>query len=127
MPAPQILFVLTSESQLGNTGKPTGWYLPEFAHPYNILAPHSQVTVASPAGGEAPLDQNSVEAFKSDQQSVDFLNQKSSLWKNTRKLSTFVGRAKEFSAIFFVGGHGREHTLLQSWLHPLLTCDRSNV
>ena len=85
---------------------------PEFAHPYDVLAPNAQITIASPAGGEAPLDPSSVEATKDDKASVDFLDNKQSLWKNTEKLSNFVGRAKEFDAIFFVGGHGRE----SAWL-----------
>ncbi|MCJ1301217.1 hypothetical protein MMC08_004016 [Hypocenomyce scalaris] len=106
MAQPKVLFVLTSHNKMGNTGKPTGWYLPEFAHPYDVLAPHTQITIASPAGGEAPLDPSSVEATKDDKASVDFLNSKQALWKNTEKLSNFVGRAKDFDAVFFVGGHG---------------------
>lgn len=81
---------------------------PELAHPYDVLAPHAEIIIASPAGGEAPLDPSSVEATKNDKASVDFLNNKQSLWKNTEKLSNFVGRAKEFDAIFYVGGHGRK-------------------
>ncbi|KAI9876831.1 MAG: hypothetical protein M1830_005507 [Pleopsidium flavum] len=104
MSQPKVLFVLTSHNKMGNTGKPTGWYLPEFAHPYNVLAPHTQIIVASPAGGEAPLDPSSID--KSDQQSMEFLNNQQSLFKNTEKLSKFVGHAKDFDAIFFVGGHG---------------------
>ncbi|KAI4128093.1 MAG: hypothetical protein LQ347_004312 [Umbilicaria vellea] len=106
MSQPKVLFVLTSHNKMGSTGHPTGWYLPEFAHPYDVLAPHTQITVSSPAGGEAPLDPSSVEATKDDKASVDFLNNQQSLWKNTEKLSSFVGRAKEFDAIFYVGGHG---------------------
>jgi len=106
MPQPKVLFVLTSWNKLGDTGKPTGWYLPEFAHPYDILEPYTDITVASPSGGEAPLDPSSIEAFKEDKQCTSFLNDKQALWKNTEKLSAFTGRAGEFSAIFFVGGHG---------------------
>jgi putative intracellular protease/amidase len=91
---------------MGDTGKPTGWYLPEFAHPYEVLAPHTQITIASPAGGEAPLDPSSVEAFKEDAVSSKFLKNNESLWKNTQKLDSFLGHAKEYEAIFFVGGHG---------------------
>jgi len=104
MSQPKVLVVLTSHNKLGDTGKPTGWYLPEFAHPYDVLAPHTQITVASPAGGEAPLDPGSVD--KSDKVSAEFLSSKESIWKNTEKISSFVGRAKEFDAIFYVGGHG---------------------
>ncbi|KAI9807161.1 MAG: hypothetical protein M1825_005879 [Sarcosagium campestre] len=103
---PKVLIVLTSHNQLGDTGKPTGWYLPEFAHPYYALEPHADIVIASPKGGEAPLDQGSVEAFKSDKLSVDFLENKNSLWKNTEKISSFLGRADEFAALFYVGGHG---------------------
>jgi putative intracellular protease/amidase len=79
---------------------------PEFAHPYNVLESHAHITIASPAGGLAPLDQGSVEAFKEDKASTDFLTNKKSLWETTEKLSSFVGRAKEFEAIVYVGGHG---------------------
>ncbi|KAA8574777.1 hypothetical protein EYC84_004026 [Monilinia fructicola] len=49
---PKVLFVLTSHDQMGSSGKPTGWYLPELAHPYDILAPHTQITIASVRGAE---------------------------------------------------------------------------
>ncbi|KAH9206733.1 putative chaperone protein HSP31 [Leptodontidium sp. 2 PMI_412] len=106
MSQPKVLFVLTSHSQTGNTGKLTGWYLPEFAHPYVELSPHTQITIASPSGGEAPLDPSSVEASKDDSVSIDFLKNNEKLWKNTEKLDSFLGRAGEFEALFFVGGHG---------------------
>lgn len=104
--APKVLFVLTSHSKLGDTGKPTGWYLPEFAHPYEVLSEQVEIVVASPAGGEAPLDPSSVEASKEDSKSVKFLQTKDALWKKTNKLSSYLGHAKDFEAIFFVGGHG---------------------
>ncbi|KAI9801496.1 MAG: hypothetical protein M1833_002728 [Piccolia ochrophora] len=103
---PKVLIVLSSHDKMGDTGKPTGWYLPEFAHPYNVLEPHAEISIASPAGGEAPLDPSSVEMFKEDKPSVDFLNTQSALWKNTEKLSSFLGRSNDFAAIFYVGGHG---------------------
>ena len=52
------------------------------------------------------MDPGSVEMFKSDAESAEFLNNKSAEWKNTLKLSDFAGKAKEFAAIFYVGGHG---------------------
>jgi len=104
--APKVLFVLTSHDKMGDTGKPTGWYLPEFAHPYEVLADHVEVVVASPNGGAAPLDPSSVEAFKGDASATKFLNTKEALWKNTHKLSDFLGHANDYEAIFFVGGHG---------------------
>ncbi|CZT45022.1 related to NonF protein, involved in nonactin biosynthesis [Rhynchosporium secalis] len=103
---PKVLFVLTSHGQMGNTGKPTGWYLPEFAHPYHVLSKHAQITIASPAGGASPLDPSSVEASKDDEISVNFHKNNEKLWKETEKLENFVGKAGEYDAIFFVGGHG---------------------
>lgn len=103
--APKILFVLTSHSKFGSLDKKTGWYLPELAHPYHILRNKAEITVASPKGGEAPLDPSSVEAAKDDV-SVNFLKNDEQVWKNTQKLDTFLGKAKDFDAIFYVGGHG---------------------
>ncbi|KAI9648034.1 hypothetical protein NHQ30_002662 [Ciborinia camelliae] len=97
---PKVLFVLTSHDKMGDSGKPTGWYLPEFAHPYEILAPHAQITIASVLGGASPLDPASIDAAK-DEISVNFLKTQESLWKNTKPLEEFVGRAEEFAAIFF--------------------------
>jgi putative intracellular protease/amidase len=105
MAKPQVLFVLTSHNKLGNLDKPTGWYLPELAHPYHVLHNKVDITVASPKGGESPLDPASVEAAKDDV-SVNFLKNNEKVWKTTQKLSDFVGKAKHFDAIFYVGGHG---------------------
>ncbi|KAI9811761.1 MAG: hypothetical protein M1827_005306 [Pycnora praestabilis] len=104
MSQPKVLFVLTSHNKMGDTGKPTGWYLPELAHPYKVLAPHTEIVVASPNGGEAPLDPSSID--KSDPISAEFLEKSQPVWKETQKLSSFAGRANEFVAIFYVGGHG---------------------
>jgi len=104
--APKVLFVLTSHDQMGNTGNPTGWYLPEFAHPYDVLKDYADITIASPKGGAAPLDPSSVDASKDDKLSVNFLKNNEALWKNTEKLDKFLGHAGEYEAIFFVGGHG---------------------
>jgi putative intracellular protease/amidase len=105
MSKPSILFVLTSHNKFGSLDKPTGWYLPELAHPYHVLRNKANIAVASPKGGEAPLDPASIEASKDDV-SVNFLNNDSHVWKNTQKLSDFTGKAKDFDAIFYVGGHG---------------------
>ncbi|KAJ5336573.1 ThiJ/PfpI [Penicillium brevicompactum] len=103
---PKVLVVLTSHDKLGNTGKPSGWYLPEFAHPHEILHNKVSLTIASPKGGEAPLDPSSVKMFEADPTSQTFLKEQKALWTNTHKLSDIVPRAAEFDAIFYVGGHG---------------------
>ncbi|KAJ8118522.1 hypothetical protein OPT61_g515 [Boeremia exigua] len=111
--APKILFILTSHNKLGNLDKPTGWYLPELAHPYHVLHNKAEITVASPKGGESPLDPSSVEAAKDDV-SVNFLKNNESVWKTTQKLDEFLGKASEFDAIFYVGGHGPMYDLADS-------------
>ncbi|WVF65907.1 hypothetical protein IAT40_000645 [Kwoniella sp. CBS 6097] len=99
-----VLFILTSADKLLN-GAPTGWYLPEAAHPYYALHNDFNIEVASTAGGEAPIDKSSVEMFK-DEESVKFLSdpQAQKLVKNTKKISEV--KAEDYAAIFVVGGHG---------------------
>jgi len=104
--APKILVVLTSVDKIESINHPTGWFLPEFAHPYDVLAPKAELTIASPKGGVAPLDPGSVEMFKEDKSSVNFLKNHKSVWENTTPLKEFVGRASEFDALFYPGGHG---------------------
>ncbi|KAJ5662988.1 ThiJ/PfpI [Penicillium longicatenatum] len=103
---PNFLFVLSSQAVLPSRGTPTGWYLPELVHPYKKLAPHFNIVVASPNGGEAPLDPYSIEATKDDVDCQDFLKEHSAVWKTTKKLSSFLGKSSEFAGIFYVGGHG---------------------
>ena len=54
------------------------------------------------------LDPVSVELFKGDAYCVEFAQTKQKLWTETEKLDSFLGRAKEFDAIFYVGGFGRK-------------------
>ncbi|KAG0651532.1 hypothetical protein D0Z07_1514 [Hyphodiscus hymeniophilus] len=98
MSRPRILMVLSSS--------PQGWYLPEFAHPYEVLSPKCDLIVASPQGGPTVLDPISVELFKDDDICTEFKNTKQSLWMNTAKLEEFIGKANEFASIFYVGGFG---------------------
>jgi len=106
MSKPNILFVLTSHKSLGDTGKNTGWYLPEFAHPYHVLEPVANITVCSLHGGEAPLDEESYEAFKDEPISKEFFATKQHLWKKTPALTDFLGKAGDFDAVIVPGGHG---------------------
>ena len=84
---------------------------PEFAHPYEILAPHCEITVASHLGGEAAVDEGSIKAFSEDESSMTFLKHHNSLWKNTIKLETLVGKVDRFDVILYVGGYGRKSNL----------------
>ncbi|MBO1531943.1 type 1 glutamine amidotransferase domain-containing protein [Psychrobacter sp. F1192] len=102
-----ILMVLTSHDELGDTGKKTGFWLEEFAAPYYaFLDAGVNVTLASPAGGQPPLDPSSdtedaqtkdTQRFKEDSDAQKHL-------ANTKKLADM--KAEDFDAVFYPGGHG---------------------
>ncbi|KAJ7507742.1 ThiJ/PfpI [Mycena galericulata] len=102
---PSILFVLTSASTT-LTGAQTGWYLPEAAHPYYVLATHATIDFASPAGPHPPVDEGSVKMFAEDAECVKFLADETvkSKLANAKKLSEIS--SSSYDAIFYVGGHG---------------------
>jgi len=103
----KILMVITSHDKLGDTGKKTGFWLEEFAAPYyTFLDAGAAVTLASPRGGEPPLDPKSdtpdgqteaTERFKKDRSAQAVL-------ASTVKLADV--RAEDYDAIFYPGGHG---------------------
>ncbi len=102
-----ILMVLTSHDRLGTSGKKTGFWLEEFSAPYYaFLDAGAMVTLASPRGGQPPMDPQSDTAdgqtetmtrFKSDPAAQAAL-------ATTVQLSTI--NAADFAAVFFPGGHG---------------------
>ncbi len=103
----KILMVLTSHDQLGNTGRKTGFWLEEFAAPYYVLSDAgAEITLASPAGGQPPLDPKSAEAdFLTDAtRRFDADAQAQAALANTLKLSGI--KADEYDALFYPGGHG---------------------
>ncbi|BDU16760.1 type 1 glutamine amidotransferase domain-containing protein [Lysobacter auxotrophicus] len=103
----KILMVLTSHDRLGDTGEKTGFWLEEFAAPYYVFTDAgAQVTVASPKGGQPPIDPKSddpanqtpsQDRFKSDPDAQAVL-------AKTHRLDSLS--ADEFDAIFYPGGHG---------------------
>lgn len=103
----KILMVLTSHDELGNTGQKTGFWLEEFAAPYYaFLEAGAEVTVASPKGGQPPLDPKSDEPdFQTDQTRRYHADpQTQAVLGTTVKLSS-VSHA-DYDAIFYPGGHG---------------------
>ncbi|KAI0045988.1 class I glutamine amidotransferase-like protein [Auriscalpium vulgare] len=88
-------------------GSPTGWYLPEAAHPYYVLAPHFDIDFAAPAGPNPPLDPASVENFKDDE-SVGFLQDDAvkARFAAAKVIGPKTVDVGEYAAIFYVGGHG---------------------
>ena len=102
-----VLMVLTSHDQLGDTGEKTGFWLEEFAAPYYALKDKGiEITLASPKGGQPPLDPKSsapesqTEATKRFNQDQAGLNQLA----NTKKLSEV--KADDYDGVFYPGGHG---------------------
>ncbi|KIP07699.1 hypothetical protein PHLGIDRAFT_105298, partial [Phlebiopsis gigantea 11061_1 CR5-6] len=102
--APRVLFVLTSTDKT-LTGKQTGWYLPEAAHPYYVLAPHTEIDFAAPAGPNPPIDEASVKMF-TDDESVRFLADETVKTKLATAAVLADVRAADYDAVFYVGGHG---------------------
>jgi len=103
----KILIVLTSHDQLGNTGKKTGFWLEEFAAPYYILKDAgAAITLASPKGGQPPLDPKSDLAENLTELTKRFRADKALQVElaNTKKLADVS--ADDFDAVFYPGGHG---------------------
>lgn len=101
----RILLVLTNHGQLGDTGKRTGAFLVEAAEPWVVFTKAGfDVTIASPDGGEAPLDPKSLRKINADSQA--FLDKFASdgVVKDTTALADID--PSEYDAIFFTGGHG---------------------
>lgn len=103
----KILIVLTSHSELGNTGKKTGFWIEEFAAPYYVFKEAgAEISIASPKGGQPPIDPSSdtpdnqtpsTIRFKADTELQKELS-------NSLKLSSVS--ADDFDGIFYPGGHG---------------------
>ncbi len=102
-----VLFVLTSHNTLGNTEELTGFWMEEFATPYYLLKDAGvSITIASPNGGEAPVDPKSLSNdFQTEStRRLEADNDTLSVLKNTLKLSEVD--SKSFDAVFYPGGHG---------------------
>ena len=103
----KILMVLTSHDRLGDTGKKTGFWLEELAAPYYVVRDAgADIVLASPLGGQPPLDPKSdapeaqtdaTRRFRADKPAMQAL-------ASTRALASI--RAEDFDAVFYPGGHG---------------------
>jgi putative intracellular protease/amidase len=111
----KILMVLTSHDVLGKTGRKTGFWLEEFAAPYFVFRDAGvELTLASPKGGQPPIDpksdvpENQTDAmarFKKDERAQRELSQ-------TVKLADM--KSHDFDSVFYVGGHGPMWDLAES-------------
>ena len=103
----KILMVLTSHDQLGDTGKKTGFWLEEFAAPYYVFKDAgADISIASPKGGQPPLDPKSdapdaqtdaTRRFRADAEANAAL-------ATTVKLADL--HVSDYDAVFYPGGHG---------------------
>lgn len=103
----KVLMVLTSHSELGNTGHKTGFWIEEFAAPYYTLKDAgAQITIASPKGGQPPIDPKSAEPANQTESTKRFDKDQDlqHLLATTKKLSEVS--ADDFDAVFYPGGHG---------------------
>src|SRR6476620_236390 len=103
----KVLMVLTSHSELGNTGKKTGFWVEEFAAPYYTLKDAgAEITLASPKGGQPPIDPKSAEPSAQTEATKRFDKdaELQKLLANTKKLAEV--KAADFDAVFYPGGHG---------------------
>jgi len=102
-----ILLVLPSHDQLGDTGKKTGFWLEEFAAPYYVFKDAgATITLASPKGGQPPLDPKSDEPDAQTAETQRFRQDPAAqqLLANTVPLANV--NAADFDAVFYPGGHG---------------------
>lgn len=103
----KVLIVMTSHSELGNSGEKTGFWIEEFASPYYVLADAgAEITIASPKGGQPPVDPKSeledaqtpsTARFYKDEEAIDKV-------ANSTKLSEI--KYEDYDAVFYPGGHG---------------------
>ncbi|HTX15401.1 MAG TPA: type 1 glutamine amidotransferase domain-containing protein [Candidatus Baltobacteraceae bacterium] len=111
----KIVMVLTSHDQLGNTGRKTGFWLEEFAAPFFVFRDAGvELTLASPKGGQPPVDPKSdlpenqtaaMARFKKDPAAQQAL-------AHTSKLADM--KSEDFDTVFYVGGHGPLWDLAES-------------
>lgn len=103
----KVLFVVTSHDKLGNTGEKTGFWTEELAAPYyELLDQGVEITIATPLGGQPPIDPKSADPASATEDTKRFdadtvLLEK---LKHTKKLSE-VNQA-DYDAVFYPGGHG---------------------
>lgn len=103
----KVLFILTSHNELGNTGEKTGFWIEEFAAPFYALKEKGvDITLATPKGGQAPIDPKSelpdfqtpaTQQYNNDAETQNAI-------ANTHPLSSI--KAEDYDAVFFPGGHG---------------------
>ena len=103
----KILFVLTSNDKLGDTGNKTGFWIEEFAAPYYMLKDAGyEVTLSSPKGGQPPIDPSSESDDAQTESTKRFYNDKETQETLASTLQLSEVNQKDYDALFYPGGHG---------------------
>lgn len=99
----KILFVVTSHDTKGSTGEPTGYYLGEVSHPWEVLTDAGyEVDFVSPTGGKAPVDGFDL----TDPVNKKFWDNAEARQKVENTLTPAAVKPQDYQAIFYAGGHG---------------------
>ncbi|GGG34448.1 type 1 glutamine amidotransferase domain-containing protein [Hymenobacter glacieicola] len=103
----KILVVLTSHDQLGNTGHKTGFWLEEFAAPYYVFKDAgATLTLASPLGGQPPLDPKSDDPSAQTEATKRFKQDAAAQQALAATVRLDTVAAADYDAVFYPGGHG---------------------
>jgi putative intracellular protease/amidase len=103
----KVLFVLTSHEDLGNTGEKTGFWIEEFAAPYYELVDQGvEVTIASPLGGQPPIDPTSADPNSATEDTKRFDDDSALQEKLGKTVKLADIKEADYDAVFYPGGHG---------------------
>lgn len=103
----KVLIVLTSHSDLGNTGHKTGFWIEEFAAPYYVLADAGvEITIVSPLGGQPPIDPKSALPESQTAATRRFDGDAALQEKLAHTLKLTDVKVEDYDAVFYPGGHG---------------------
>ncbi|WP_046246531.1 type 1 glutamine amidotransferase domain-containing protein [Hymenobacter terrenus] len=103
MSSSRVLFVITSHGQKGDTGQPTGYYLPEVSHPWAILTDLGyDIDFVSPQGGQPPVDGYNL----TDPVNARFVADAAAQQKINNSLTPARVNPNEYIGIYYAGGHG---------------------
>jgi putative intracellular protease/amidase len=103
----KVLIVLTSHSELGNTGHKTGFWIEEFAAPYYTMADAGvEITIASPKGGQPPIDPKSDEPANQTPFTDRFHADAALKDKLSKSVILQEVNEEDYDAVFYPGGHG---------------------
>lgn len=103
----KVLMVLTSHEQLGNTGRKTGFWLEELAAPYYVFKDAgAEIVLASPKGGQPPLDAKSNEPAFQTAETRRFEADASATAQLAATVRLDSVSQADFDTVFYPGGHG---------------------